>query len=486
MQNTIQLSPVVLSFIADTDTPVSIYLKLRKYFRLPFLLESVESGNRIGRFSFIGINPIFEFKAQENSVSLSSIENWFTYQLKNTDQISALKEIHALFQTTKIDELPSFTSGLVGYFAYESIGLSEKKLTFANPSEYDCDLIHLLCFDTLIVFDNATRRVSLIGNTWKTDLFSVPEKLTTESSVKENLTNIRNMIIDLRCNYPKKHIPSEPKFNHPADVHKNGVIKAKSYITEGDIFQLVLSQRLTSTFEGDTFDLYRALRVINPSPYLFYLDMNDGLSVIGSSPEVMARVKNGEVEVRPIAGTRRRGKTPDEDLRIEHELKSDEKELAEHLMLIDLGRNDVGRVSEVGSVDVYDKMVIERYSHVMHIVSGVRGKLKKNLTPVDAFFSCFPAGTLTGAPKIRSMEIIEELEPVRRGIYGGAIGYIDFNGGMDTCIAIRTMVCKNNKLFLQAGGGIVSDSNPEREYQETIEKLNANLTSLSVVKELLP
>lgn len=487
MKKAIQLQPVVLSFIADTDTPVSIYLKLKKYFRLPFLFESVESGNRIGRFSFIGINPIFELTADENNAHIKSLTSWFEYNLTHSSQpIEALKEVVELFDSERLPQMPSFTSGLVGYFAYESIGLAEKKLQFNHVSDYECHLIHLLCFDTLIVFDNASRRVSLIGNIWKSKLFTVPVEMLSEESVRENLTKIRDMIIDLRPHYPTKHLPSEAKFNHPAEVHKESVKKIKQYISDGDIFQLVFSQRLTSTYSGDTFELYRALRVINPSPYLFYLDMNDGLSIIGSSPEVMTRVRKGMVEVRPIAGTRRRGLTSEEDVLIEKELRSDEKELAEHVMLIDLGRNDIGRVSDIGSVDVYDKMVIERYSHVMHIVSGVRGKLKENLTPVDAFFSCFPAGTLTGAPKIRSMEIIEELETVKRGIYGGAIGYIDFNGGMDTCIAIRTMVCKNEKLYLQAGSGIVADSNPEREYEEIIEKLNANLTSLSIVKDLLP
>lgn len=483
---TIELNPVILGFIADTDTPVSIFLKLRKYFKLPFLFESVESGNRIGRFSFIGLNPIFEYIAEKDSAKIKPIENWFNYQLENNEPISALKEIYDLFKTQKLEHIPSFSSGLVGYFSYESIGLSEKKLKFENPSDYQSNLIHLSCFDSLIIFDNASRRITLVSNSWKTDLFDVPKEKSDREMILKSLHNLKDMIIDLRCNFPAKQIPSQPVYDEPASVYIDGVAKAKSFITEGDIFQLVLSRRLASKYSGDTFDLYRALRVINPSPYLFYLNMSDGLSAVGSSPEVMARVKNGYVEVRPIAGTRRRGKNDEEDLLIEKELKTDEKELAEHLMLIDLGRNDVGRVSEVGTVEVYDQMVIERYSHVMHIVSGVKGKLKKGLTPVDAFFSCFPAGTLTGAPKIRAMEIIEELEPVRRGVYGGAIGYIDFNGGMDTCIAIRTMVCKDDNLFLQAGGGIVSDSNPEREFQETIEKLNANLTGLSVVKELLP
>lgn len=482
----ISLKPTVVSFIADTDTPVSVFLKLRNYYPLPFLFESVESGNRIGRYSFIGLNPIFEVKTTQSETTLLPVQPWFSYQFKTEKPVDRLKELYSLFSTTPIESLPSFTSGLVGYFSYDSISLIEPTLAFNKPEDYPCSLVHLYGFDTLIVFDNASRRVHLIGNTWKSDILQVPDDYRLEEKVQARLTMIRNLIIDLRESFPPKSFPTEPEFKVPKEVYTNGVNKTKTHITEGDVFQLVLSRRLQSHFTGDSFELFRALRVINPSPYLFFLDMGEELTAIGSSPEVMVRIKNRFVEVRPIAGTRRRGVSEAEDAAIEQELKTDEKELAEHLMLIDLGRNDVGRVSVPGSVEVYDQMMIERYSHVMHIVSGVRGKLKEDMTPFDAFFSCFPAGTLSGAPKIKAIQIIEDLEPVKRGIYGGAIGYIDFNGGMDTCIAIRTLVRHEDQLFLQAGAGIVADSKPEREFQETTEKLNAVLTSLNVVKDLLP
>lgn len=482
----ISLKPVVVSFIADTDTPVSVFLKLRNYYPLPFLFESVESGNRIGRYSFIGLNPIFKFRITGDRSVLEPLQPWFRFSFRSGTAVDHLKELHNAFSTSPVEGLPSFTSGLVGYFSYESIRLTEPALAFNNPADYPADLVSLYGFDSLIIFDNASRKVFLVGNTWSSDTLAVPDDYRSEGSVRARLTMIRNLIIDLRESFPPKTQPSEPSFNVPASVFTEGVTRTQHHITEGDVFQLVLSRRLHSHFTGDSFELFRALRVINPSPYLFYLDMGNDLSVIGSSPEVMVRMKNQQVEVRPIAGTRRRGLTEAEDLAIETELKTDEKELAEHLMLIDLGRNDVGRVSEPGTVEVYDQMMIERYSHVMHIVSGVRGKLKPGLTAVDAFFSCFPAGTLTGAPKIKAIQIIEKLEPVRRGIYGGAIGYIDFNGGMDTCIAIRTLVRHKDDLFLQAGAGIVADSKPDREFQETTEKLNAVLTSLGIVKELLP
>lgn len=481
------LSPVHISFIADTDTPVSTVLKLKKYFQLPFLFESVESGNRMGRFSFIGLHPIFSFSiSTDKKPSIKPFQPWFSYRLENTDPLLALKEIYSNFRSETVEGLPSFTSGLVGYFAYESIGLTEEKLLFEKPEGYPAHLVNLFCFDTLIVFDNVTRRITIIGNRWKSEHFSLPEHKTNDHVIYSELKNIKDLILDLRCNFPLRDIPSSPSFLQTESQFERGVNQTKDFISAGDIFQLVLSQRLTSTYHGDSFDLYRALRVINPSPYLFYMDMGDDFSIIGSSPEVMVRIKDREVEVRPIAGTRRRGKNIAEDAAIEQELRQDEKELAEHLMLIDLGRNDVGKVSIPGSVTVFDQMVIERYSHVMHIVSGVKGKLQPQLSPIDAFFSCFPAGTLTGAPKIRAMEIIEDIEPVRRGIYGGAIGYLDFNGGMDTCIAIRTMVRYQSQLFLQSGAGVVADSVAEREYQETMEKLNANLTGLSIVNELLP
>jgi anthranilate synthase component 1 len=336
-------------------------------------------------------------------------------------------------------------------------------------------------FDSLLVFDNLKRRIFIISNVYKDDA-------QDEGSLRDEYYKALGKIAEVKSFLRKRvspeiskvEIDEDLKFNMSREEFIEKVKRIKEYIVNGDIFQAVLSQRFERKIEGDPFDIYRMLRVVNPSPYMYFLNIED-LKIIGSSPELLVRVENGVVETRPIAGTRPRGKNPEENAKLEEELLNDEKEKAEHLMLVDLGRNDIGKISYFGTIKVDQFMVIERYSHVMHIVSNISGRLRDDITPVEALYACFPAGTVTGAPKIRAMEIIAELEPTKRGIYGGAIGYIDFSGNIDSCIAIRTIVMKKNRAYFQAGAGVVYDSVPEREYQETLDKLEAMFRAVELL-----
>ncbi|CUS97834.1 anthranilate synthase component I [Candidatus Chrysopegis kryptomonas] len=478
--------PVYESLLADTETPVSVYMKVRDKSPYSFLFESVEGGEKIARYSFIGFKPFMIFEARGFNFKVKIIDENFSFvedEIKNlTNPIDALNKIISLFKSVHIDELPRFTCGAVGYFGYESISLVEK-VPQAKIDDLNAPDIFLMFFDSLLVFDNLKRKIFIISNVYKNDRMS-------ESELKNEYYKSLGKIAEVKS-FLKRRISSEIsrveldeefKFNMTKDEFVEKVNRIKEYIINGDIFQAVLSQRFERKIEGDPFDIYRMLRVVNPSPYMYFLSVDD-LKIIGSSPELLVRVEDGIVETRPIAGTRRRGKTPEEDKQLEIELLNDEKEKAEHLMLVDLGRNDIGRISYFGTVKVDQFMVIERYSHVMHIVSNVSGKLREDVSPVDALYSCFPAGTVTGAPKIRAMEIIAELEPTKRGIYGGAVGYIDFSGNIDFCIAIRTIVMKGNKAYFQAGAGIVHDSNPEREYQETLDKLEATFKAVELLCE---
>ncbi|MFQ5772178.1 MAG: anthranilate synthase component I, partial [bacterium] len=432
-----------------------------------FLLESVEGGEKTARYSFLGYQPFLTIRSVNNTVYEEcngeikpSSDNIFTY----------LQMLFRKYKTVRAPGLPRFTGGAVGYLGYETVGLIE------NIPQKESDNLALpealfMFFDTVLVFDHLTHQIYIIANVFlENNHNSLASKY---EDAMEKITAIKKVL--------EKEVP----------IHKTGALDgstissnfnqldfyqavstAKEYIKAGDIYQIVLSQKFHKEINTEPFDIYRALRVINPSPYLYFLKMND-VSIIGSSPELLVRVEEGVVEVRPIAGTRPRGKNAKEDEDFEQELRSDKKELAEHVMLVDLGRNDVGKVSQFGSVEVTEFMVVEKYSHVMHLVSNVRGRLKPELTALDALQACFPAGTVSGAPKIRAMEIIYELEPIRRGVYAGALGYLDFSGNLDTCIAIRTIVTKGQQAYFQAGAGIVADSIPEREYQETIDKAAA-------------
>jgi anthranilate synthase component I len=475
--------PVYEELIADTETPVSVYLKIRDESPYSFLLESVEGGEHLGRYSFIGYNPFMIFDIRDKTFSITprheDVKVLPGLVSPEMHPLAALKKIFAHCSAVSVPGLPRFTGGAVGYFGYETIRLIED-IPVAPIDELQTEDATLMFFDTLLVFDALKRKVLIIANGY------VPDGAAEEhcaAEYKKAADEIARMERLLQKPVPMMMTPvsvGEIEHSMTKEHYCSIVRQAKQYIVEGDIFQVVPSQRLKAGFEGDAFNIYRLLRIINPSPYLYYFTLN-GMNIIGSSPELLVRVENGEVETRPIAGTRKRGATPAEDDGLAQELLADTKECAEHLMLVDLGRNDIGRISEFGSVEVTQFMAIELYSHVMHIVSNVKGRLKKGLTALDALYSCFPAGTLTGAPKIRAMEIIAELEPVKRGIYGGAIGYVDFSGNLDSCIAIRTIVVKDGIAYFQAGGGVVYDSVPENEYQETIDKMSA---PLQAVKQL--
>ncbi len=473
--------PVYESLLADTETPVSVYMKIRDKSEYSFLLESVEGGEKIARYSFIGFKPFMVFEAKGFEFKLEIIDERFSFIAENikseSHPLGALSQIFTIFRSANTPELPRFTCGAVGYFGYESISLVEKIPT-SGKDDLGVPDIFLMFFDSLLVFDNLKRKIFIISNVYKDDRTSLKDDyykaLGKITEVKSFLKRRVNPDIT------KVEIDDDFKFNMTKEEFIEKVKKIKEYIVNGDIFQAVLSQRAERWIEGDPFDIYRMLRVVNPSPYMYFLKMKD-LSIIGSSPELLVRVENGIVETRPIAGTRRRGESPEEDEKLERELLNDEKEKAEHLMLVDLGRNDIGRISYFGTVKVDQFMAIEKYSHVMHIVSNISGKLRSDVSPIEALYACFPAGTVTGAPKIRAMEIIAELEPTRRGIYAGAIGYIDFSGNLDSCIAIRTIVMKGNKAYFQAGAGIVYDSLPENEYQETLDKLKATFKAVELL-----
>jgi anthranilate synthase component 1 len=476
--------PLYDEFLADTETPVSVYLKVRDESPYSFLLESIEGGEKIGRYSFIGFNPFSNFIIRGRSFTIESrhfdVTVLPTLVKGITDPLTALRTIFSHYKTATVEGLPRLASGAIGYFGYDTVQLVEN-IPSAPVDELKLDDAVLMFLDTLFVFDNVKRKLMVVSNAY------VPENSSSEylrTEYDKAAAEIASMKMMLKKSVPvespaAKVGPLEESMKR--EEYEALVRRSIEYIVEGDIFQVLPSHRMKRTYEGDPFSVYRMLRVINPSPYMYFFDLN-GLCIAGSSPELLVRVENGYVETRPLAGTRKRGATAAEDIALAEELLADPKERAEHLMLIDLGRNDIGRISEYGKVDVTEYMAIERYSHVMHIVSNVRGKLRKELTPIDAFFSCFPAGTLSGAPKIRAMEIIAELEPVKRGIYGGAIGYLDFSGNLDSCIAIRTTIIKDGTAYFQAGAGIVYDSIPSREYDETRIKMDAVIRAVEATR----
>jgi anthranilate synthase component 1 len=457
--------PIVREVLADLDTPLSVYLKLAQG-PFSYLLESVQGGEKWGRYSIIGLPCRTLLKVRGHQVSLERDG----VQVESVETPDPLAWIEAFQQRFKVAEpacLPRFTGGLVGYFGYDTIRYIEPRLaTCPNPDQLGTPDILLMVSDEVVVFDNLSGRMYII--------------LNLDPSAGDTLED-GEARIDALCERMRHGAPRRPAGDVRAvsetdfvsgfteDGFKQAVARIKDYILAGDCMQVVLSQRLTIPFGAPPLDLYRALRGLNPSPYMYFLDL-DEFQIVGSSPEILTRLEDGVVTVRPIAGTRRRGETEAEDLALEAELLADPKELAEHLMLIDLGRNDAGRVAEIGSVRVTDRMIVERYSHVMHIVSNVVGDLRQGMSAIDVLRATFPAGTVSGAPKIRAMEIIDELEPVKRGIYSGAVGYLSWNGNMDTAIAIRTAVIKDGRLHIQAGAGVVADSVPDLEWQETMNK----------------
>jgi len=469
------LVPVSKSLLADTLTPVSAYLRLREQTSASFLFESVEGGEQIARYSFIGRDPKMIVSCRGNT---TTIDESSSQRQTSENFFDVIGNMILKFRSPQIPSLPRFTGGLVGCIGYDAVRFIEKIPDTSSKTTDIPDSI-LGLFTSLIVFDHLKHQIILIVNVHIENNSDLQKQYDHANAEIERLEQI--LFSSAIHTQPFHANPEKLRHETTHDKFKEIVDKAKKYIYEGDIFQVVLSQRFSTDFEGDTFNVYRALRVVNPSPYLYYLNF-ENVQIIGSSPEILVRMEDGIAEVYPIAGTRHRGKTEKEDQELERELLADEKERAEHVMLVDLGRNDLGRVSTLGTVRVEKFMTVVRYSHVMHIASRVVGNVESGKTAIDVLKATFPAGTVSGAPKIRAMEIIHELELLRRGIYAGGIGYFDFSGTMDMCIAIRTMFAVNNRLYLQAGAGIVADSDPEKEYQETLNKARALVEAIKLAE----
>ena len=466
--------PLVLETFADLDTPLSLYLKLANQ-PYSYLLESVQGGERFGRYSIIGLPAKTRIVAHGMDVQVWQGDRVVESE-SNTNPLDFVKRYQARFKTPPYAGLPRFTGGLAGYFGYETVRYIEKRLAGVQKDDAINVPDVLLTLSTEIaVVDNLSGKLYFI-------VYADPAEPNAYQNAYDRLSELLVMLrktVAIPQAVPSEKSVATSEFGEAN--FKDAVKRAQQYILDGDIMQVVLSQRMAQKFTAPPLSLYRALRSLNPSPYMFYYDMGDH-HVVGASPEILVRLENGTVTARPIAGTRPRGKNREQDLALADELLADPKERAEHVQLMDLGRNDVGRVAQTGSVKVTDNMMIERYSHVMHIVSNVEGKLKDGMDAIDVIKATFPAGTVSGAPKVRAMEIIDELEPSKRGIYAGAVGYLGFNGDMDVAIAIRTGVIKNNMLYVQAGAGIVADSVPQSEWEETQNKAKAVLRAAELVQ----
>jgi len=470
--------PIAREVLADLDTPLSTYLKLADA-PYTYLLESVHGGEKWGRYSIIGLPCETVVRITGSDIEVKH-QGLVIQQETSDDPLSWIETFKSQYKVPDLDNLPRFNGGLVGYFGYDTVRYVEPRLGQSpNPDPLGCPDILLMVSNDLIVFDNLSGRLFLIVHADPNDNNAYKN---AEKSLDTLIQHLRIATPKYSSSSPSKTVNEEDfvsGFTHDGFI--DAVEKAKQYITDGDIMQVVLSQRLSIPFSAQAMDLYRALRTLNPSPYMYYLNLED-FHIVGSSPEILVRMEDDEVTVRPIAGTRPRGATAEEDAALEKELLADPKELAEHLMLIDLGRNDAGRVSQVGTVELSANMIVERYSHVMHIVSNVTGKVLPDMSCIDALRATFPAGTVSGAAKVRAMEIIDELEPVKRGVYAGAIGYLSWSGNMDTAIAIRTAVIKDNALHIQAGAGIVYDSIPEMEWLETMNKARAVFRAVAMAE----
>lgn len=471
--------PLVREVLADLDTPLSTYLKLADQ-PYSYLLESVEGGEKWGRYSIIGLPCQRRLQVRGHEVTLFE-GNTVLEQSQQDDPLTFIEDFQKRFSVPELDNLPLFTGGLVGYFGYDTVRYVEKRLVNIPENDpIDVPDILLLISEEVVVFDNLSGKLYLIVHA------NTEHKRPLEKA-RQRLNELERQLRSLAVSSysvgtGRTTVESDFKSGFTEEKFKETVIKIKDYVLAGDIMQCVISQRMSTPFEAQPLELYRALRCLNPSPYMFFFNLDD-FHVVGSSPEILARVEDNLVTVRPIAGTRKRGATEAEDKALEEELLADPKELAEHLMLIDLGRNDVGRIAQTGSVTLTDKMVIERYSHVMHIVSSVTGQLKEGMSAMDVLKATLPAGTLSGAPKVRAMEIIDEMEPVKRGVYGGAVGYLSWNGNMDTAIAIRTAVIKDQVLHIQAGAGVVADSDPRLEWKETMNKGRAIFKAVAMAEK---
>ncbi len=468
--------PVCKEIVADLLTPVSAFLKIAEHADYAFLLESVEGGEHVGRYSFLGKDPFLILRSRDGQTTLDRGGVTTTSEKPFVD---TLRGLMADFRSPFVPDLPRFTGGAVGYLGYGASSWFEPVLGDLGSSPDGADAAGFMLFDTVLAFDHVQHRILIIANariTADDDLdalyqFACAKIQFLERELERNLSHARHEAAD----------PLTFTSNHTQERFEQQVRTAKEHIAAGDIYQVVLSQRFEADVAADPFMVYRALRHVNPSPYMYFIRMG-GVSVVGSSPEMLVRVEGSRVETHPIAGTRRRGRNDEEDMRLAEELKRNEKERAEHVMLVDLGRNDVGRVCEYGSVRVPQFMGLERFSHVMHLTSIVEGRLADDRDRLDALVSCFPAGTVSGAPKVRAMQIIRDLEPSGRGLYAGAVGYLDFAGNLDFCIAIRTVIMSKGKAYVQAGAGIVMDSNPAAEFEETRDKAKALLRALELAQ----
>ena len=472
--------PIYQEFLMDLETPLSFFQRLDKD-SYAFLLESIEGSERWARYSFLGTRPYRIFKSRGSQVEI--LEDGRRKRFTADRPLDVLKKLLAEYRSVAVAGVPPFFGGALGYVAYDAV---EQFHNIPLPKKNRLGLpeMFFIFVQTIVAFDNLKHTIKVIDNV------RLNPGVDLRQAYRDAAARIGRLVASLKkkpAQIESRDLGMKPKkrkvrSNLSPKAYKTAVGRAKEYIRAGDIIQAVLCQRLETRTRAEPFEIYRALRFINPSPYMFYLEL-ESLRLIGSSPETMVRLTGDTIELRPIAGTRRRGSTPDEEKALEADLLADPKEKAEHIMLVDLGRNDVGRVAEVGTVEVNELMVIERYSHVIHIVSNVRGKLMPGKSPVDVFVSCFPAGTVSGAPKVRAMQIISELENERRGTYAGAIGYFSFNGNLDTCIAIRTILMQGQNAYIHAGAGIVADSDPESEYRETLNKASAMLRAIELAEQ---
>jgi anthranilate synthase component 1 len=468
--------PVVKELVADLLTPVSAFLKVAEHSDYAFLLESVEGGEHVGRYSFLGKDPFLILRGRNGQTVM---ERAGVTTDADKPFVDTLRELMNRFQSPFVPGLPRFTGGAVGYFGYETAAWFEPTAARAGASASIGDDAGFMMFDTVLAFDHVQHRILLISNARISPDEDLRSLYQFACAKIEFLQSELERALSLKRPAGGEQVTLTP--NMSQDAYESIVKRAKEYIAAGDIYQVVLSRRVEAEVSVDAFTVYRALRHVNPSPYMFFIRMGDR-SIVGASPEMLVRVEGRHAVTHPIAGTRRRGATEEEDQRLAEELKRNEKERAEHVMLVDLGRNDIGRVCDYGTVRVPTFMALEKYSHVMHMVSVVEGQLAEGRDRLDALVSCFPAGTVSGAPKVRAMQIINELEPGGRGLYAGAVGYLDFAGNLDFCIAIRSILLEHGKAYIQSGGGIVADSNPTAEFEETRDKARAMIRALELAQ----
>lgn len=470
--------PLVRDILADLETPLSTYLKLARG-PYSYMLESVQGGEKWGRYSIIGLPCATVLQVRGRHLTLETAGK-IVESVETDDPFAFIEAWNARFHSPELEDLPRFSGGLVGYFGYDTVRYVERRVAHsAPPDSVETPDIVLMLSEEIVVFDNLRGKLSILvyADPAQQDAYSKAQARLTELSARLE-GQARLEAVRAPCSLSEKDFVS----SFGREGFEAAVERIKEYIVAGDVMQVVLAQRMSVPFEGEPLNVYRALRQLNPSPYMVYMDLAD-FHIVSASPEILARVEDGRITVRPLAGTRRRGRTEEEDLALERELLADEKEIAEHLMLIDLSRNDAGRVSKTGSVQVPRRMFVERYSHVMHIASTVESELREDMNALDVLKATLPVGTLSGAPKIRAMEIIDELEPVKRGVYGGAMGYLSWNGNMDMAIAIRTAVIKDGRLYVQAGAGVVADSVPRLEWEETMNKARALFHAVKLAQE---